>query len=42
LEAMAQMMMGTSRIRPSVMRLGMLFGILTRRFPAQKIRPRGG
>jgi hypothetical protein len=35
-EAIAQTMIGTKRIRPSVMRLGMLFGMLTWRFPARK------
>jgi hypothetical protein len=34
LDAMAQTMIGTSRMRPNVM----MFGMLTRRFPAQKTR----
>src|SRR6185312_1620055 len=35
-EAIAQMMIGTRRIRPSVMTLGIVVGMLTQRFPAQR------
>src|SRR5215470_18997893 len=47
LDAMAQTMIGTRRMRARVIRLGILFGILTRRFPAtglilEKSCPQGG